>query len=128
MKRDNELSNSIESMLSESSTMTDDEKAKVKSLLNKYKSATYDDWNDRHQFYQNNVEHMVNDCGFKDEELAEAMANDHPTLQQSFMRFVMKFIRKMAAKEYYDARNERSVLLAKKIVESIGETNNLPMI
>lgn len=50
------------------------------------------------------------------EALAKEMANDHPTLQQAKMRVFMAFVQEMASKEYFDARNEASVKLARQII------------
>ena len=122
-KRDNELLARIESNIENGNVSTED----IKELIKKYKSATYGEYLDRHEFYEDVVESMVNDCGFRDKELAEKMANDHPTLQQSFMRMVVAFIRKMAEKTYYDGRNEKSVLLAKKLLPIVEETS-LPFV
>ncbi|GAH59920.1 unnamed protein product, partial [marine sediment metagenome] len=42
--------------------------------------------------------------------------------------FVMRWIGKMAMTQYYDARNEASVKLCKKIVDMIGNDYFLPTI
>lgn len=123
-KRDNELLARIESSLENGNVSTED----IKELIKKYKSATYGDYLDRHGFYEDVVWSMVNDCGFRDKELAEKMANDHPTLQQSFMRMVVAFIKKMAEKPHYDGRNEKSVLLAKKLQPIIEGNEHLPFV
>ncbi|MBQ2130682.1 MAG: hypothetical protein II431_05000 [Prevotella sp.] len=49
------------------------------------------------------------------------MSNEHCTLQQSFMRLCLKFIKKMSEKKYWDGRNEASVKTAKKIMEAFGD-------
>ena len=123
-KRDNELLARIESNIENGNVSTED----IKELIKKYKSATYGDYLDRHGFYEDVVGSMVNDYGFRDKELAEKMANDHPTLQQSFMRMVVAFIKKMAEKTYCDARNEGSVALAKKLQLIIDENEHLPFV
>lgn len=127
MKRNNELCEKIQSML-ESDNLSEEQKKAFKELLTEYEWATYKEHNDRHEFFRKQVEKMVNDFGFEDEELAKSMANDHPTLQQSFMRMVVKFIEKMADKSYYDGRNEASVKLAKKLKPIIEENKGLPCI
>lgn len=103
-------------------------KATIQVLFNQYKEHTYNKWDDRHSFYREMVCDMVNDCGFQDDELAEQMANEHPTLQQNFMRLCRKFIVKMSQKTYYDGRNESSVKMAKKMVEAIKDDSCLPFI
>jgi hypothetical protein len=127
MKRNNELCEKIQSML-ESDNLSEEQKKAFKELLTEYEWATYKEHNDRHEFFRKQVEKMVNDFGFQDEELAKSMANDHPTLQQSFMRMVVRFIEKMADKPYYDDRNKASVELAKKLKPIIEENRGLPCI
>lgn len=127
MKRNNELCEKIQSML-EADNLSEEQKKVLKELLTEYEWATYKEYIDRHEFFRKQVEKMVNDFGFQDEELAESMANDHPTLQQSFMRMVVQFIEKMADKSYYDGRNEASVKLAKKLKPIIEENRGLPCI
>ena len=119
-KRDNELLDSIR----EHKDFYD-----VDALIKKYESITYKDYSDRNKFNAEFVSDMVNDCGFDHNAIAEKMANEHPTLQQGFMRLCMAFINKMADKTYTDARNERSVELAKKIKSMLNEDDNyLPLI
>ncbi len=59
---------------------------------------------------------FVNGSSSLSEKVAEAMARDHPTLQQGYMRFFMLFCEKMAAQKWTDLRNEASVKLAKSIL------------
>lgn len=127
MKRDNELCAKIDALL-ESDNLTEEQKKTIGNLKKEYEYATYKEHEDRHGFFRKQVEKMVNDFGFQDEELAKSMANDHPTLQQSFMRFVVKFIEKMAKKAYCDDRNRASVELAKKLYPIIEENKGLPCI
>ena len=127
MKRNNELCEKIKAML-ESDNLSEEQKKAFKELLTEYEWATYKEHNDRHEFFRKQVEKMVNDFGFQDEELAKAMANDHPTLQQSFMRMVCKFIHEMAQKTYFDDRNKGSVSLAKELDPIIKEKGYLPCI
>ncbi len=49
-------------------------------------------------------------------ECAKAAANDHRTLLQSKMGFCMAFIEELGSQQF-DARDEASVLLARKIME-----------
>ena len=111
-KRDNDLVKKANAIADNVSA----EDAKIlNELIRKYNNATYAEYDDRHQFYQEMVSDMTNDMSFDDDGLAEKMANEHPTLQQSFMRFVVKFINKMASKTYWDGRNESAVQFAKGI-------------
>lgn len=75
------------------------------------------------------MERLVNIMGRGDEigAFIEKMAQNHPTLQQSFMRLCLDFVRAMSEKSYSDARNEASVRIAKDIVSQLG-TTYLPII
>lgn len=125
-KRNTDLVERANTILS-ATEINDDARDVIRDLVKEYEKTTYKEHSDRHEFYADIVSDMTNDYGFKDEELADKMANEHPTLQQSFMRFVVKFVKKMANKDYYDGRNERSVMLAKKMVTAM-EDSYLPMI
>ena len=57
----------------------------------------------------------------KMEQLAQAMANDHPTLQQNKMKLAMLFVEQMAEKPYTDARNRMSKEIAVQIVKNHKE-------
>lgn len=127
MKRDNELCKKVRKLLN-ADNLSQEQKDTIASLLVDYEFATYKEHNDRHEFFRKQVEKMVNDFGFQDDELAKSMANDHPTMQQSFMRMVVKFIEKMADKPYFDDRNKASVELAKKLKPIIEENRGLPCI
>ena len=58
----------------------------------------------------------VNQMGNSPEVLARLLAKTHPTLQQSIMRLFLLYCDEIALKPYYDARNEASGDLAKKVV------------
>ena len=53
--------------------------------------------------------------------IAKLIANDHPTLQQSFMRLAMEFIRIESDKteNQYDLRNEATIKLCQLIKEKL---------
>lgn len=127
MKRNNELCEKIKEML-KSDNLSEEQKKAFNELLAEYKWATYKEYNDRHEFFRKQVEKMVNDFGFQDEELAKERANDHPTLQQNFMRMVCIFIHEMAQKKHFDDRNKGSVSLAKELDPIIKEKRCLPYI
>ena len=59
-------------------------------------------------------------------EMVTHIANNHPTLVQSFMsRFIVEFIRKMNEKYangHYDGRNEETCRLCNVLWEKIKET------
>ena len=64
------------------------------------------------------------------QELAEAFAYSvHRTLQQSFMRFVIEYVKFMAEHpELTDMRNEKSQQVCKKMASVLTETDCLPFI
>ena len=53
--------------------------------------------------------------------MAEHFVNVHPTIQQSLVRGMFVFLRKLAETEYYDARNEDAVKAARAAVKAIDE-------
>ena len=123
-KRDNELLKEIEKEVLNNINVSVEVKSLIRKLQGRYVDATYNDWGDRHQWYRDMVDDMVNDTSFEDDKLAEEMANNHPTLQQSFYRMVEKFIRKMGKKTIFvDGRNEASVNICKKLNEVTEKEN-----
>ena len=119
-KRNNETIDKVKNVVL-AENLTPEQRNAVEELVREYERNTYNDWSDRHEFYRDIVDDMVNDCGFQDTELAEKMANNHPTLQQNFMRMCAKFIKCMAEKTYCDDRNRTSVEYAKAIKDNVGE-------
>ena len=124
MKRNQELCEKIEKVLQSESLSSDDKKA-ITSLLNDYKSATYD--SDRQGFYQTQLSRFVNSFDFDEKAAAKAMASDHRTVQQAYMRFVCSFIEEMAKQPSCDARNRASVEVAKQLYE-ITKNAYLPLV
>lgn len=60
-------------------------------------------------------------CNYMGTNLAEVgrmLANDHPTLQQNFMRIIIGFVETQADKEYSDLRNEATVNACKRFKET----------
>lgn len=100
----------------------------VLKLIRNYENATFAEWGDKDDFEARTISRFVNDCGFPDDEIAEYMATEHRTIQQSFMRLCMKFIKKMSEQEYWDGRNEASVKMAKKIMEALDNNIGLPCV
>ena len=112
--------------ITHSGKITEDEAKTIDTLIRAYCRTTFVEWDERHQFSRQFVADMVNDFGFQDDELAKEMANQHPTLQQNFMRFVVKFLRLMAVKPTYDLRNKNSVIAARMMVDAIADNDILP--
>ena len=125
-KRDNELVESVVKIADR--LLPNEEQMKIYELIKAYERVTYKEWTDRNNFNFDAIDSMINDFGFDEKEIAQKLANNHNTLQQSFMRLCMRFIERMAEKTYWDGRNEASVQTAKKIVEALGGNTYLPMI
>ena len=119
-KRDNELINKLKVQMQDEN-ISEEMKQSIEELIRKYEYVTFNEWSDKKEFFSNAVSDMVNDFGFDEQHLAEAMANDHPTLQQTYMRLFKAFIKKMAQKAYFDGRNKSSVELAKAINEKMQD-------
>jgi len=63
--------------------------------------------------YQN-ISRQCNYMGTNLAEVGALLANDHPTLQQNFMRIVLAFVQTEAEKTYSDARNDATVAICKE--------------
>ena len=127
-KRDNELVTNVNCIAEALPSNDNGQREAILELVRHYESTTFSEWKDKDDFEVRFVEDMVNDFGFADDKVAETMANSHPTLQQSFMRLCVKFIKKMSEKEYWDGRNEASVKTAQKIMEALDGQIWLPCI
>jgi len=128
-KRNNGLVAEVQNNVLDNANVSEETKAIVSKLLTSYESSTYKEYEDRHQWYRDVVDDMVNDMSFEDDKLAEKMTTNHPTLQQSFFRMITLFIKKMSTKTYWDARNETSVSLCKKLNEVLDkEDSYIPFI
>jgi len=74
-------------------------------------------WEEEAKEFADKFSRFVNGMGRRDDAVVKMMANDHPTLQQNYMRFFLLFCEEMTKKTYADARNEASVKLAKEVVK-----------
>jgi aspartate/glutamate racemase len=80
------------------------------------------------QEFAQEFSHFLNTLGNKRlEDAADAMMNEHRTLQQAGMRFFMMYAERMA-KQNHDLRNEASVKLAKAIMELPPKVRCLPFV
>jgi len=65
---------------------------------------------------------------FNDDEmgalLVEKLLNSHRTLQQNFMRFVVKWIKANANTSFFDLRNEGTIMLCKDFNKLMEEEIN----
>lgn len=65
---------------------------------------------------------MVNSFSFNPKEVCKAMCNEHRTLQQTFTRLCIEWLKTCASDNYrYDGRNEDSHAVAKNIDELLTE-------
>lgn len=63
----------------------------------------------------------VNTMSLNPKEFVEVVTGDHRTLQQAAFRLFISCIKEWATHEHYDARNETTVKLSKRIVEALGD-------
>ena len=65
---------------------------------------------------------MVNSFSFNPAKTADELLDKHRTLQQSFMKLCLEYIKAQAKvdPQRCDARNERTLELSRRIVEAIG--------
>lgn len=61
------------------------------------------------------------------DDFAAGMAQIHPTLQQTFTKLCLKWLRHLAMTDYYDARNQASVEFARSIKKQL-DTAVIPLI
>ena len=125
-KRDNEVTENAKQI---AETLDNDKRETILKLIEKYEYATFVEWEDADEFVADCISDFTNSFSFPDDLIANKMANEHCTIQQSFMRLCMKFIKKMSEKKYWDGRNEASVNTAKKIMTAFdGEPFGLPFV
>ena len=61
------------------------------------------------------VANAVNSMAFNDVVFADAMCEQHRTLQQNAFRAFCVWVSVLADSKYYDERNEQAVMLARKL-------------
>lgn len=67
--------------------------------------------------------------GMRNEAFCKAMSVEHRTLQQGFTRLCVEWLKVCASDSYrFDARNESSHILAKKMIEAVEDELYLPFI
>lgn len=120
-KRNNEAISELREKLA-NENISDETRKSIEELISSYEYATYKEWSDKGDFWAKAMSDMVNDTCFDEQSLAKAMASDHPTLQQNYMRLFKAFVSNMAAKTYCDGRNENSVNFAKSIMPIVNES------
>ena len=76
------------------------------------------------------IARAINNFGFGYEEFCKAMTSEHRTLQQSFTRLCIYWLKTCAELEYYDGRNEASVMLGKIVMDALeqNDIHGVPMI
>lgn len=109
-------------------TLSKEDRDTLETLVLSYERMTFEDWRDVPDWESSTLSGMVNSSSFDEGRLAAAMAGDHPTLQQSFMRFCCRYIQAMASKSYFDDRNKSSVRIARKLAAALEPDDSLPFI
>ena len=73
---------------------------------------------------------VLNDFSFNAKKVAGEMLLEHKTLQQSFTRLCVEWLRTLAAAEdwRFDGRNEASQKVAKILMEGHDDLPGLPLI
>ena len=109
-------------------TLPPQDRGTLEALVLSYEQTTFGDWKEVPEWESAALSGMVNSSSFDEGALAAAMAGDHPTLQQNFMRFCCKYIQAMASKSYFDDRNRSSVRIARKLAAALDPDDGLPFI
>lgn len=123
-KRNNELVEKIKNQIENGNIDERD----VISLIREYEQVTFKEYKDKDDFECNVIERFVNDFGFPTIEIANRMADAHPTLQQAFFNLILHYVMAMAEKQHMDGRNERAVMLAKKMWQTVKDEGFCPMV
>lgn len=72
---------------------------------------------------------FVNSYSTNEKEFAKEMCRQHRTLQQSFTRLIIGFLKEQAKEDDYDLRNQNSIRLSRKVVELLeNEKISLPLV
>ena len=72
---------------------------------------------------------LVNSYSLNCTAVAKEMTREHRTLQQSFTRLCVAWLKECAKDTYsYDGRNEATHFVAKKLVAALDDDCGLPMI
>lgn len=72
------------------------------------------------EFAQNCAD-AVNNMGFDNKKFANAMLNEHRTLQQDFTKLCLTWLYTLAETEHFDLRNEASVAAGKAVKAALGD-------
>lgn len=71
----------------------------------------------------------INAMTFDEKKFCEAMSQEHRTLQQTFTRVCLEWLKTCASENYsYDGRNESSHLVAKQLLDGKEDIAYLPYI
>lgn len=117
-KRNNELIAKLKQQMQDEN-ISPEMKQSINELIFEYEAVTFAEWEEKGDFFAKSLCGIVSDCGFDEKGLAEKMAREHNTIQQSYMRLFKAFVLKMAEKNRCDLRNKGAVELAKSIEEQV---------
>lgn len=65
------------------------------------------------------IENYVNSFTCDLDEAVKKLGYMHPTLQQTYTKLCLKWLRHLATTDYYDGRNEASVKFARSIKDQL---------
>lgn len=87
---------------------------------------------DKNQEIASTIMEAVN-CFVDEKEITKSMSKEHRTLQQSFTRLCVEWLKALSTTPYYDYRNEASVDFAKALmgipeVQELIDSTRFPMI
>jgi len=68
------------------------------------------------------VSDYCNCFGSNFSEFAFVMSKEHRTIQQNFTRICLEWLKELSNTEYFDDRNEASVMFAKSIKDQLDNT------
>ena len=76
------------------------------------------------------VAYVINNFSFSYKDFCEAMGREHRTLQQSFTRLCIHWLRYCSELKNYDGRNEASVIVGKIVAKALDDADidNVPMV
>ena len=76
------------------------------------------------------VAYVINNFSFRYKDFCDEMGREHRTLQQSFTRLCIEWLRYCSELEHYDARNEMSVRVGKIVAKALDDADitNVPMV
>ena len=84
----------------------------------------------KEKFLAEAISAELNSFSFNYKDFCEAMSREHRTLQQSFTRLCIHWLRYCSELKNYDGRNEASVIVGKIVAKALDDADidNVPMV